>query len=422
MLAQFPVLARNCNLVDGIQTITLPEVSPQLFELLVRYAYTGQYQSDFLVGNGKVDGTNFRTHALLYCLSRKFGLWDLAEKTTREIESIGKFDFRYVTEIAREVYPKLRDDDIWFTGFFKNEAGRAMIENKKLIQEPWILSIFRDDGGRLAVDLFTTLIASSLSSSAIIVEEFVASKSLSQPVLDKEENSHCANCAQRLESLEKKKIEPDVPPESQFAVEACATKDVPADEPQSKFDWDFSAAQKAENPDETDAAEVKNTNEPADSGESTQAAESWGINLDTSAEAPREALGLQTCTYAEEPQVDAPDVSEIDSWGTWGGFSKKSKAEKKKRHEIDWTVWGQAPVEDMPVDETLPDGAVAESVEAEGVKQAEIAGVSEAEPYSVHCRFRLEHFAHEKQWSQCAMCRQELSALALRMLPEGSCG
>ena len=162
ILVQSPLLALLCE-QSNVDILQLPNVLPSHFSLLLKYLYTGNYQvslSARFLNDGHENGSpaEFWAHASLYCIARVHKLHDLIELTIKKMEIVGELEFRSLMDIAKKIYPELKDDDIWFTEYFKKEIRRALIENAKLVEEQWILDVIRNEGGRLAVDLFKTLV------------------------------------------------------------------------------------------------------------------------------------------------------------------------------------------------------------------------------------------------------------------------
>lgn len=151
-------LVSKCEVIDDEQCLRLPEVHPKLFKLLVDYLYRGNYQGSNLTESPDKRGQDelaavFRTHTEIYCIALKYRLQHLAEIAISEMEDLEKMEFQSFLEVAEDVYPKLQEDDIWFTERFKQEIPRALSKNPKLAEESWILNVYREVGGKLAVGL-----------------------------------------------------------------------------------------------------------------------------------------------------------------------------------------------------------------------------------------------------------------------------
>lgn len=207
ILAQSSSLVSKCNRSDGIETLRLPEIQPRLFVLLLTYLYKWDYQtlSTEAVENWAEDdaAARFKTHANLYCLASAYKLGHLVKETIKKMESIGRIGFRSLVDIARKIYPKIQADDVWFTNYFKNEVIRAFKETPNITEDKCILDIYKNDGGRLAVDVFTT-ITTQYANPGARVEETVAGSGISlesDPSVD--EIIRCKNRAQHLRSLKK---------------------------------------------------------------------------------------------------------------------------------------------------------------------------------------------------------------------------
>lgn len=206
ILAQSSSLVSKCNRIDGIETLRLSEIQPRLFVLLLTYLYKRDYQTLFTepMENWAEDdaAARFKTHANLYCLASAYKLDHLVKETIREMESIGRIGFRSLVDIARKIYPKTQADDVWFTNYFKNEVIRAFKETPDITEDKCILDIYKNDGGRLAVDLFTA-ITTKCANPGARVEETVAGSGISSESVPSIESIRCENRAQHLRSLEK---------------------------------------------------------------------------------------------------------------------------------------------------------------------------------------------------------------------------
>lgn len=205
ILAQSPSLASTCKRSGEIETLRLPEVQPRLFVLLLAYLYKGDYgttsSAESVVKEpGNDAAAQFKTHAKVYCLASAYKLDRLVEKTITKMKALSGIGFRSLVEIAREVYPNTQADDIWFKNYFKNEVTRALTETPDIAEDQCILEIYKHDGGRLAVDLFTTII--QFVNHGAKVDGTVAGPGALQPVPDSD-NVRCEKRAQHLRSLKK---------------------------------------------------------------------------------------------------------------------------------------------------------------------------------------------------------------------------
>ncbi|PGG95542.1 hypothetical protein AJ79_09997 [Helicocarpus griseus UAMH5409] len=144
----------------------LHDTDPTIFELVLRYLYTGDYQkyhhdsatstyTDDIQSNA---AKLFEMHSLLYCFSREYEIDELSSIVCRNIEDMIKVPYESVLDVAKKAYPKLpKQDDDMYREKFKHETRTAMKNNRSLFQEPWILDVFRTERGNLTVDLFMTL-------------------------------------------------------------------------------------------------------------------------------------------------------------------------------------------------------------------------------------------------------------------------
>lgn len=162
---------RPATAAGGHSSISLVDTDPVVFELAVRFLYTGKYQGcSYPTQNFpslEQDNANkrrdanieFRIHSFLYCFAREYGMDELSALALTNIQNMTEVPFLNVLAVAKEAYPKLLNhgDDDMYREKFRHETRVAMEKNNNLIREPWILDVFRNEHGNLAVDLFTTL-------------------------------------------------------------------------------------------------------------------------------------------------------------------------------------------------------------------------------------------------------------------------
>lgn len=207
VLAQSSTLVSKCNRSDGTETLRLPEVQPQLFVLLLTYLYKRDYQNSLSAESGEDKYGNdaaaqFKTHANLYCLASAYKLDHLVEETIKKMEAVGRIEFRSLVGIAREVYPNTQGDDVWFKNYFKNEVTRALTEVPGIVEDQCILDIYKNDGGSLAVDLFTT-ITSHYANHGAKVDKIVAESRT--PIESVPNMDNVIRCESRVHHLKKKR-------------------------------------------------------------------------------------------------------------------------------------------------------------------------------------------------------------------------
>jgi hypothetical protein len=105
---------------------------------LVHYLYTGTYQTLKLRGGSDDAGriTEYRISVLAYCAARMYGLNGLNRFAKDNIERLGKgipiFDF---LDVTREAYPKLPEDETWFSDHLKKRIKSAFEANGNLFKQ-----------------------------------------------------------------------------------------------------------------------------------------------------------------------------------------------------------------------------------------------------------------------------------------------
>ena len=107
------------------QTIWLSKLDQDIGYTLVHYLYTGAYQTlkqRNILGSAERT-TEYRRSVLVYCAARSYRLDGLVTHAKR---TIGRFDERLsILDIAREAYPKLLGDEIWFPDYLKMKIEAA---------------------------------------------------------------------------------------------------------------------------------------------------------------------------------------------------------------------------------------------------------------------------------------------------------
>lgn len=199
------MFAQKCERLGSPEILELPEVCPEHFEMLVRFLYAGTYQNSRTGLSEDEFSANFKAHAEMYCLATKYDLHELASLAIIQMATGDKLDFKGLVEIAKVIYPKLPDDDIRFSAYFKAKASRAIWENPLVAEEPWILDIYENEGGRLAVDFFRTFVAKQTEKGSL--NNGTVNKSKTSPASSKlDQGSNTAGCKNRathLKSLKK---------------------------------------------------------------------------------------------------------------------------------------------------------------------------------------------------------------------------
>lgn len=168
------ILSRHRELSRGIELgiISISDTDPTIFELVLNFLYTGDYQyysSSTLPRpeGGLASSLELEMHSFLYCFGGRYKLDGLVSLTMKNIEDFKGIPYRNVLDTARKIYRKLPEDDTWYRDYLKNETRNAMRENVDLTQEPWILDAFKEDNGRITVDLFTTLVSGARQESMV---------------------------------------------------------------------------------------------------------------------------------------------------------------------------------------------------------------------------------------------------------------
>jgi hypothetical protein len=128
------------------QTVNLHNVDEDIGHTLVHYLYTGIYQTLKLhdVSDGSNRTTEYRRAGLVYCAARLYGLDRLAEHAIQNMELFEKgLSAFHIWDIARELYPKLRADEIWFPTYLKIKIGAAFEADETIFDQEQFLNHIR---------------------------------------------------------------------------------------------------------------------------------------------------------------------------------------------------------------------------------------------------------------------------------------
>jgi hypothetical protein len=163
VLSQSIVLESQCQVLSSRDPkLSLPDVDPSIFELALCYMYGRNYGDYFSLGNPKprkadADATAFQRHSLLYCFARKYQLSGLVVLTTKNIKALGRIEYQSVFAAAKQAYKKLPAEESWFRKCFKDETKRALMDDRELARESWVVDTIREENGNFASDIFTAL-------------------------------------------------------------------------------------------------------------------------------------------------------------------------------------------------------------------------------------------------------------------------
>ncbi|KKZ59962.1 hypothetical protein EMCG_00802 [[Emmonsia] crescens] len=436
-------------------SISLVDTDPVVFELILRFLYTGKYQKcpypSQIFPTSEQDDTNkwsgadkaFELHSLLYCFAREYEMDELSALVQTNIENMTQVPYRNVLDVAKHAYPKLpqNDDDDAYREKFRHETRVAMKENKNITRESWVLDVFWSEHGNLTVDLFTTLTEPlRCDGEAINGEKSPLEEPFSPPQTNKGKEKmvdwgadYCIQEPATVSEVEEPAFHsPEetiaVVPEAEY--EKCPEPLDP--EPESEPE------QEPEEPVEEPAANV----EPA-------VCDNW-------AACGSKKKGKKGNKIVEEivPSLPEPD---LDSWGTFIAPEKKKKGKKGKKivEEIVPPSPEESPppaTEDLPAEESCPpeEAPVDDYYQVEeeqpppeipppAQEPAEEEPTTPQSPSSTfmlgdtgsqimkeryfipRCSRRKLHMSSENYWMDCVRCRKELGDVA-RGIVEGDDG
>lgn len=186
-----PILKSRCNDGNWINTceakvLPLPDVRSEIFDLLLSFLYSGDYEPTPIILNKKEEegpASEFldeatimlSKHARLYSLGLKFQLTDLQALTVTKMRIESPIPLQSLLVIAEEVYGagERFEGELSigsFRDFLKAEASRAFQKSRGLTQEPWLANTL-SKGGPLAVDLFQGLVDSTRNCESTTEEQ-----------------------------------------------------------------------------------------------------------------------------------------------------------------------------------------------------------------------------------------------------------
>jgi hypothetical protein len=152
-----------------VRTIELPEVDEDIGHTLVHYLLTGAYQT--LQPQDDLDTPNSTTEyqrsILVYCTARRYGLDTLTDHARR---NMGLFDKRLtifeILDIARDMYSKFTEDEIWFPNYLKTkveaayEADETVFTQERFLDYIGEATVFNKALVKIMVRIYTDKITS----------------------------------------------------------------------------------------------------------------------------------------------------------------------------------------------------------------------------------------------------------------------
>jgi hypothetical protein len=123
--------------------ISLPELDESIGHTLVHYLHTGTYQTLKLPGvlGAATKAEEYRRGILAYFAARSYGLDGLAAYAK---EAIVKFDGAMsmfeTLDIVKELYPKLSDNEMWFSVYLESKIEAAFKSDETLFKQERFLT------------------------------------------------------------------------------------------------------------------------------------------------------------------------------------------------------------------------------------------------------------------------------------------
>jgi hypothetical protein len=152
-----------------VQIIELPEVDEDIGHTLVHYLLTGAYQTlkpqdDLGTPNST---TEYRRSILVYFTASKYGLDILTDHARRNMELFDKrLTIFEILDVARDTYPKLTEDEIWFLNYLKTKVEAAFEADESIFTQERFLdyigeaTVFNKALVKIMVGIYTDKITS----------------------------------------------------------------------------------------------------------------------------------------------------------------------------------------------------------------------------------------------------------------------
>jgi hypothetical protein len=297
------------------QTIELLDVDGDIGHTLVHYLYTGTYQTLKLQGVSDLSDstTEYRRACLVYCTARLYELDSLAEHAVQNMKLFEKgLSIFQILKIARDVYPKLLGDEIWFPKYLKTKIEIA----------------FEADITIFAQEQFLNHFGEAASFNKVLVEIIVGILTCKITSTTKKEGKITEGLFGNYASCEALVIEDSAPEES---AEECTPPPAPHEDstaegsnsqepdPQADDAWGWSPTTKKGNNEKKTAFE-----EDIEPGPQADDWYGW-------ASTTRKGNNGKKTAFEE----DVEPVTKAGIWGDWAPTTKKGNKEKKTAFEED---------------------------------------------------------------------------------------
>jgi hypothetical protein len=402
VLSQSIVLESQCQVLSSRDPkLSLPDVDPSIFELALCYMYGRNYGDYFSLGNPKprkadADATAFQRHSLLYCFARKYQLSGLVVLTTKNIKALGRIEYQSVFAAAKQAYKKLPAEESWFRKCFKDETKRALMDDRELARESWVVDTIREENGNFASDIFTALMEGYeqiISSGIGIGPGSVSAQKLSRwfsPNLSRATDAHSIQSSSTDwtagdTNSERDSNTDDLGDDEVVSVDgsSCVEDPTPAGESPCAVEA-FPEVEPTCAVENASAAETLYPVEIAIRGEAPpyeegppqeEALADAPEEMADGDEVPASALEVEICSDEAVPE----HLDECDIWETWNLMKKDQKKRKGRR------LFG---LEGPPADEPVPE--LAFTAEAPAPAEEVLAYPEEAAPAAETCTYPEE--------------------------------
>lgn len=145
---KFPQLTASTGIVNSFKriktrTIELHDVDEDIGHTLVHFLYTGAYQTLKLqdVSNDFEKAREYLRACSVYRTARSYGLYSLADLAVQNMELLDKESSLFqILDMAKDIYPKLLEDDVWFPEYLKTKIKAAFEEDETIFTQERFLN------------------------------------------------------------------------------------------------------------------------------------------------------------------------------------------------------------------------------------------------------------------------------------------
>ncbi|KAL4975901.1 hypothetical protein BDW66DRAFT_136605 [Aspergillus desertorum] len=352
-LQSVPQLKRHLDRSPGAQVV-LSDVDEDIGHTLIHFLYTGRYET---LDSGRNLAREYRRSALAYQVAKRYGLLGLEAAATKHIEHFGaSVHLQDVLETAREVFPDLPTDEMWFKDYLKRYFASSFNRYRHFFQQEELFNAIGQSTSfdRTIMQLTVNILFARISELEETVERDAERAPATEPESRPElypvpDSEHLSEPESRL----------GPEPEPEYRLDRPTTvgdsPDIPPAEEEEVVDVGFSEEDAPIPEPEISDASGYTAEGPLDgvhqAAPSSPRPEYPGEIYDDSVVPPRPPSPVEVSPVAGP----APKPEESDFHDTWGGFSpkrhkKEKKNSKKKKNTGSLVVRKEAQPPLVPVD------------------------------------------------------------------------